>query len=105
MLKVFLFALVLFSVILIYCKLTQKYVNPYKLIFVFGKKGSGKSTLLTKLAYKYKKKDWKVYTTEKLPGTLNIDDPRKIFDMNFPEKSCIFIDEVSLIWEIEISKI
>ena len=99
MLKVFLFALVLFSVILIYCKLTQKYVNPYKLIFVFGKKGSGKSTLLTKLAYKYKKKDWKVYTTEKLPGTLNIDDPKKIFDMNFPEKSCIFIDEVSLIWD------
>ena len=38
MLKVFFFALVLFSVILIYCKLTQKYVNPYKLIFVFGKK-------------------------------------------------------------------
>ena len=99
MLKVFLFALVLFSVILIYCKLTQKYVNPYKLIFVFGKKGSGKSTLLTKLAYKYLKKDWKVYTTEKLPGTLNIDDPKRIFDMNFPEKSCIFIDEVSLIWD------
>lgn len=99
MLKVFLFALFLFSVILIYCKLTQKYVNPYKLIFVFGKKGSGKSTLLTKLAYKYKKKDWKVYTTEKLPGTLNIEDPKKIFDMNFPEKSCIFIDEVSLIWD------
>lgn len=99
MLKVFLFALVLFSVILIYCKLTQKYVNPYKLIFVFGKKGSGKSTLLTKLAYKYLKKDWKVYTTEKLPRTLNIDDPKRIFDMNFPEKSCIFIDEVSLIWD------
>lgn len=99
MLKVFLFALVLFSAILIYCKLTQKYVNLYKLIFVFGKKGSGKSTLLTKLAYKYKKKGWKVYTTEKLPGTLNIDDPKKIFDMNFPEKSCIFIDEVSLIWD------
>lgn len=99
MLKVFIFALVLFSVILIYCKLTQKYVNPYKLIFVFGKKGSGKSTLLTKLAYKYLKKDWKVYTTEKLPGTLNIDDPKRIFEMNFPEKSCIFIDEVSLIWD------
>lgn len=99
MLKVFIFALVLFSVILIYCKFTQKYVNPYKLIFVFGKKGSGKSTLLTKLAYKYLKKDWKVYTTENLPGTLNIDEPKRIFDMNFPEKSCIFIDEVSLIWD------
>ena len=58
MLKVFLFAILFFLLIFIFCKLTQKYVNPYKLIFVFGKKGSGKSTLLTKLAYKYRKKDW-----------------------------------------------
>ena len=50
MLKVFLFAIFFFLVIFIFCKITQKYVNPYKLIFVFGKKGSGKSTLLTKLA-------------------------------------------------------
>lgn len=56
MLKVFLFAIFFFLLIFIFCKLTQKYVNPYKLIFVFGKKGSGKSTLLTKLAYKYRKK-------------------------------------------------
>ena len=36
MLKVFLFALVLFSVILIYCKLTQKYVlNAYLSIEYF----------------------------------------------------------------------
>lgn len=55
MLKFLLFAIFFFVCIFIFCKLTQKYVNPYKLIFVFGKKGSGKSTLLTKLAYKYKK--------------------------------------------------
>ena len=29
---------------------TRKYLNPYKLIFIFGKKGSGKSTLLAKYA-------------------------------------------------------
>ena len=40
-----------------------------------------------------------MYTTENLPGTLNIDDPKTIFDIDFPEKSCIFIDEVSLIWD------
>ena len=32
---------------------TKKYLNPYKLIFIFGKKGSGKSTLLTKYALDY----------------------------------------------------
>ena len=29
---------------------TRKYLNPYKLYLVFGKKGSGKSTYLVKLA-------------------------------------------------------
>ena len=40
-----------------------------------------------------------MFTTENIPGTHNINDPRQIFRMNFPEKSCIFIDEVSLIWD------
>ena len=43
------FAFVIFPILFfVYFRCTQKYVNPYKLIFIFGKKGSGKSTLLTK---------------------------------------------------------
>ena len=97
--KLFLFFLFLFLFIFFFCLVTRNYVNPYKLIFVFGKKGSGKSTLLTKLAIQYSRKKWTVFTTENIPGTHNISDPRQIFCMNFPEKSCIFIDEVSLIWD------
>lgn len=41
---------------------TRKYLNPYKLYLVFGKKGSGKSTYLVKLARKHLKKGWIVYT-------------------------------------------
>lgn len=40
----------------------RKYINPYKLYMIFGKKGSGKSTYLVKLALDYKKKGYKVYT-------------------------------------------
>lgn len=98
MIKFFLFCVVFCFVVFLYCILTKNYVNPYKLIFVFGKKGSGKSTLLTKLSYKYQKKGWQVYTTEHLPGMLQVE-PKKIFTYDFPEKSCIFIDEVSLIWD------
>lgn len=96
---IILIILAVIAVLIIYHFLTRKYVNPYKLIFFFGKKGSGKSTLLTKLAYKYKKKGWKVFTTEKLPGTFDLDSPNEIFSQSFPEHSCIFIDEVSLIWD------
>ena len=99
MVKFLLFVFFVILALFLFLYLTKKYVNPYKLIFVFGKKGSGKSTLLTKLAYQYDKRGWTVYTTEQLPGLLNIDNPKKIFNIDFPEKSCIFIDEVSLIWD------
>lgn len=99
MAKLLLFVACFILALFLFLHLTKKYVNPYKLIFVFGKKGSGKSTLLTKLAYQYDMRGWTVYTTEQLPGLLNIDNPKKIFNIDFPEKSCIFIDEVSLIWD------
>lgn len=99
MLKFFLICCVIIVFIALFCCVTRNYVNPYKLIFVFGKKGSGKSTLLTKLAVRYSKKKWTVYTTENIPGTHNITDPKQIYKMDFPERSCILIDEVSLIWD------
>ena len=49
---------------LLFHKSTCKFLNPYKLIFVFGKKGSGKSTLLQKLSFQYACKGWTVYSTE-----------------------------------------
>ena len=55
--------------------------------------------MLTKLAIKYSRKKWSVWTTENIPGTHNIDDPKLIYRMDFPERSCILIDEVSLIWD------
>ena len=99
MLKFFLICCAIVVFIALFCYVTRNYVNPYKLIFVFGKKGSGKSTLLTKLAVRYSKKKWTVYTTENIPGTHNITDPKQIYKMDFPERSCILIDEVSLIWD------
>lgn len=98
---IFLFLCVFFSIFcLLFHKLTKKYLNPYKLVFVFGKKGSGKSTLIQKLSNKYYKNGWTVYSTE---DSLNPDilpiDPKNIYNYEFPEHSCIFIDEVSLIWD------
>lgn len=84
---------------------TKKFVNPYKLVFCFGKKGSGKSTHLSKIAYKSLIKGKKVYSTEHIDivhkgksySTIDIN-PRKIYNYSFEEGSVILIDEVSLIW-------
>ena len=46
----------------VFDRATRKYLNPYKLYFIFGKKGAGKTTFETKLAYQYLKKGWNVYT-------------------------------------------
>lgn len=93
------FAFFLMVGLLIFHKCTKKFLNPYKLIFVFGKKGSGKSTLLEKLYYKYQKLGWTVYSTEVPKDADNYINPRSLYNYEFPDHSCIFIDEVSLIWD------
>lgn len=52
----------LIGVVLLWHFATRKYLNPYKLYFIFGAKGAGKTTYETKLACKYLKKGWHVYT-------------------------------------------
>lgn len=91
-------AFVLILVGFVYHQLTKKYLNPYKLTFVFGKKGSGKSTLLTKLALRDLARGWSVFTTEHIPGTYQLSYT-DIGVFEFPERSAIFIDEASLGWD------
>ena len=98
MIWVFIIPLILLILILIYHKLTFHYLNPYKLIFIFGKKGSGKSTLLTKMALSYQKKGRPVYSTEDIPGTYKIDYNDIGFTF-FPPNAVIIIDEVGMIWD------
>lgn len=77
---------------------TKKYLNPYKLIMIFGKKGSGKTTLLTKLSLRYKDRGWTVFCTDHIPGSYKIDydDIGKVW---FPEHSVLLVDEVGMIWD------
>ena len=83
---------------LVYERVTRKYVNPYKLTMIFGKKGSGKTTLLTKLAIQHLKKGWHVYSTIEIPGT-QLFDVEEIGFYTFPENSCILIDEIGMIFD------
>lgn len=90
------FALILIA--LIYHFATRQYLNPYKLIMVFGKKGCGKSTTIAKLSLRYRKKGWTVYSTEDTPGTYKID-PSQIGYVQLQPHSVLFVDEVGMIWD------
>ena len=94
----FLFFLLVPLFLLLYHFLTKKYLNPYKLIFIFGKKGSGKSTLLVRLAIEYLKCGRPVYSTEKIPGTFHISYEDIGYKL-FPPESVIIVDEVGMVWD------
>lgn len=92
------FFIVLIGLFVPFVHLTRKYRNPYKLIMVFGKKGSGKTTFLAKTAYRYLKKGYPVYSTERVPGVIQFD-VNMIGHITFPENAVILIDEVGMIWD------
>ena len=88
----------IFVLIISFSIYSSKFNNPFKLIFIFGKKGSGKSTLMVKYMVKYLKRGWSVYTD--MVG-VNINGVRyfKTNDLSTfkpVEKSAIFLDEVGL---------
>ena len=78
--------------------LTKKYLNPYKLIFIFGKKGSGKTTTLTKIALDNIRKGFKVYSTIEIPGTY-LFDIRELGIKTFDPKSVVLCDEIGMVWD------
>lgn len=59
----FIFGLAISIVVIafVWDRLTYKYVSPYQLYLIFGKKGCGKSTLLQKLVHYYKKRGYTCY--------------------------------------------
>lgn len=96
---VLLVLLVVFPVVFNFA--TRKYLNPYKLYLVFGKKGSGKSTYLVKLARKYMKRGWIVYTNMEelfIPGVRHFDI-RHLGDFVPEAHSLLLLDEVGMIWD------
>ena len=85
----------------VFDRVTRRYINPYRLYLVFGKKGSGKSTYLVKLALRYVKKGWTVYnnmTDLNIPGVriFNIDD---LGDFVPCSDSVLLLDEVGMVWD------
>lgn len=77
---------------------TRRYINPYKLYMVVGKKGSGKTTMLTRLAYDHLRKGWNVYSTEYIPGCYHLAYT-DIGKFNIPSGSVLLVDEVGMVWD------
>lgn len=92
--------LLLFFVVfyIVFHLLTKNYLNPYKLIFIFGKKGSGKTTTLTKIALTNIRKGYKVYSTIDIPGTY-LFDIKELGIKTFEPYSVVLCDEIGMVWD------
>lgn len=95
----FYFAFALILIAFIFHFSTRRYLNPYKLTMIFGKKGCGKTTMLTKLAYQHNKNGWIVFCTEKDIANTHYIPYDYIGKYWFPERSCLLVDEVGMIWD------
>lgn len=90
--------LIVISLFVVFSVATRKYLNPYRLFFVFGKKGSGKSTYMVKRMLYYIRKGWNVYTDMLdvcIPGVrlINGDD---LGDFIPEPNSVLFLDEAGI---------
>lgn len=85
----------------VYSFFSYKYRNPFKYIFIFGKKGSGKSCFMVHEMMKLINKGWTIYTDMpvKIPNVRLISDPNELFKKYTPEpRSAVFLDEIGLVW-------
>lgn len=109
--KIFLLrAVIVFSaIIVLYSKLTAKYVQPYQLNMVISKPGGGKSTMCVKLAHYYMKRGHHVFSTEKIEVPILDPKTRKkiivettpikvnqLYRYQFPPDSVILVDEMGV---------
>ena len=95
------FILVLFFLFFGFNLYSRRFANPYKLIFIFGKKGAGKSTLMVRCMLRDLKHGWHVYTDIQdciVPGVriINSADLAKFVpDAN----SALYLDEVGIAFD------
>lgn len=102
MISAFFFAIAFMLFVFAFALFAKRFINPYKLIMIFGKKGSGKTTLLTKLAWKHIQAGQQVYVNTPLQfehENLHYYDPKEIGRYVFPPEAVAFVDEVGMIFD------
>lgn len=90
--------IICFSLLILFVLLNLKYQNPYKCIFVFGKKGAGKSCYMVRQMHRYLRRGWNVYTDMadiKIPG-VRVISVYHLADFRPEPYSLVCLDEVGI---------
>lgn len=93
----FLFLFVLF-VFFLFLWGAVRCANPYRLIFVFGKKGSGKSCYMVSQMLRFRRRGWNIYTDMadvNIPGVYHIS-VAQLSEFRPLPRSLVCLDEVGI---------
>ena len=96
------FLLILFVGFAGFAFYSRRFANPYRLIFIFGKKGAGKSTLMVHEMLKDLKRGWYVYTDMQdcvVPGIRIIKSSADLAKFVPEQNSAIYLDEVGIAFD------
>ena len=92
----FLIIIVIFAIL--FDRFTRSYLNPYKVIMLFGKKGTGKTADIAKVSVECRKKGVECYSNVDVPGTIPFN-PKTVGYYKPVEGSVVCLDEVGMIWD------
>lgn len=90
--------IVLFIILFLFFLYSRKFMNPYRLYMVFGRKGSGKTTYLVKLAVRFHRQGRMIFSNVDIPYSTKIDI-NSLGKFVPPPESVLLIDEVGMIWD------
>ena len=96
------FFLLLFGLFVGFSVYSRRFANPYRLIFIFGKKGAGKSTLMVHEMLKDIKHGWNVYTDMQdciVPGVRIISSSADLAKFVPQQNSSLYMDEVGIAFD------
>lgn len=87
-----------FALLIGFSLYSRRWANPYKLIFIFGKKGAGKSCLMVREMLRHMKRGWNIYTdmSDIAISGVRIINGSELAAFVPEANSCIFLDEVGV---------
>lgn len=92
------FLIIVVIIAILFDRLTRSYLNPYKVIMLFGKKGTGKTADIAKVSVECRKKGVECYSNVDVPGTIPFN-PKTVGYYKPVEGSVVCLDEVGMIWD------
>lgn len=97
--KILLFILYfLIFVLLILLIWSKFYDNPYKCVIFIGRKGSGKTSFSVKIAQKFIKNGWSVFSDSPIFDCYKLD-VNWLGRFDFPERSLLIVDEGAIAFD------